>query len=108
MRDQGPDGENLAAPRLRRNVDSRPRPERGDASLDNGQLAFATLETLVRRLVADGAFRDSDPVAMAEAIWAAAHGLVSLLIAMPHFPWSDRPGLVQSVLEMVLRGWMRR
>jgi AcrR family transcriptional regulator len=86
----------------------RPRPERGDASLDNGQLAFATLETLVRRLVADGAFRDSDPVAMAEAIWAAAHGLVSLLIAMPHFPWSDRPGLVQSVLEMVLRGWMRR
>jgi AcrR family transcriptional regulator len=86
----------------------RPRPERGDASLDNGQLAFATLETLVRRLVADGAFRDSDPVAMAEAIWAAAHGLVSLLIAMPHFPWSDRPRLVQSVLEMVLRGWMRR
>ena len=78
-----------------------------DGRLDNGQLAFATLEALVRRLVDEGVFRAGDPVAMAEAIWAAAHGLVSLLIAMPHFPWSDRARLVDAVAEMVLRGWCR-
>lgn len=85
----------------------RPQPGRGGERPDNGQLAFATLETLVRRLVADGVFRDGDPVAMAEAIWAAAHGLVSLLIAMPHYPWSERHRLVEAVADMVLRGWTR-
>ena len=85
----------------------RPHPGADDVRLDNGQLAFATLETLVRRLVEEGSFRAGDPVAMAEAIWAAAHGLVSLLIAMPHFPWSDRARLVDAVAEMVLRGWSR-
>ncbi len=74
---------------------------------DNGQLAFAALEAIVRRLVADGVFRPGDPVVIAEAIWAAAHGLVSLLIAMPHFPWSDRARLVDAVAEMVRQGWVR-
>lgn len=85
----------------------RPQPGGGPAARDNGQLAFAALETLVRRLVDEGVFRPGDPVAIAEATWAAAHGLVSLLIAMPHFPCSDRARLVDAVAEMVLRGWMR-
>lgn len=85
----------------------RLQPGRDAEQPDNGQLAFAALETLVRRLVADGTFRDGDPVAMAEAIWAVAHGLVSLLIAMPHFPWSERTRLVEAVAEMVRHGWIR-
>lgn len=85
------------------------RPAPGDAATrpDNGQLAFAALETLVRRLVDEGIFRSGDVATMAEAIWAAAHGLVSLLIAMPHFPWSKRARLVDAIAEMVLRGWAR-
>jgi AcrR family transcriptional regulator len=85
------------------------RPGPGDAATrpDNGQLAFAALETLVRRLIGEGVFRPGDPATMAEAIWAAAHGLVSLLIAMPHFPWSERTRLVDATAEMVLRGWSR-
>jgi AcrR family transcriptional regulator len=85
----------------------RPAPGDGATRPDNGQIAFAALEALVRRLVDEGVFRPGDVETIAEAIWAAAHGLVSLLIAMPHFPWSERARLVDAIAEMVLRGWTR-
>jgi AcrR family transcriptional regulator len=85
----------------------RPVPGDGATRPDNGQIAFAALEALVRRLVDEGVFRPGDVETIAEAIWAAAHGLVSLLIAMPHFPWSERARLVDAIAEMVLRGWTR-
>jgi AcrR family transcriptional regulator len=46
--------------------------------------AWSTLQVLidaVARCVEDGVFRGGDPVAMAEVIWAAAHGAVSLELA---------------------------
>jgi AcrR family transcriptional regulator len=39
----------------------------------------------------------------AQTIWTAVHGLVSLLIARPEFPWLERERLIDSVLEGALR-----
>ncbi|MGZ9810376.1 TetR/AcrR family transcriptional regulator [Pseudoroseicyclus sp. H15] len=43
----------------------------------------------------------------AQSLWATLHGLVSLLLARPHFPWADRERLVAAhsaaAVEMVLR-----
>jgi len=38
-----------------------------------------------------------------QTIWAAAHGLVSLLIARPEFPWVERERLIGAVIEGALR-----
>lgn len=39
----------------------------------------------------------------AQTIWTAIHGLVSLLIARPEFPWLERERLIDSVIEGALR-----
>lgn len=47
---------------------------------------------------------DDDPVGVAMSLWAAVHGLATLLIAKPHFPWGDIDGLFDRVAQMTLHG----
>jgi hypothetical protein len=35
----------------------------------------------------------------AQAIWAACHGITSLLIQYPQFPWAERKQLIQRVID---------
>jgi AcrR family transcriptional regulator len=47
---------------------------------------------------------DSPEVELAsQTVWTAVHGLVSLLIARPEFPWLERERLIGSVIESALR-----
>jgi AcrR family transcriptional regulator len=38
-----------------------------------------------------------------QTVWTAVHGLVSLLISRPEFPWLERQRLIDSVIESALR-----
>jgi AcrR family transcriptional regulator len=50
------------------------------------------------------ALAESPEVELAsQAIWTAMHGLVSLLIARPEFPWLERERLIETVIENALR-----
>jgi AcrR family transcriptional regulator len=51
-----------------------------------------------------GVLADDDPVRLALTLWAGVHGVATLLIAKPHFPWGDTDDLVERVLEMCLHG----
>lgn len=68
-----------------------------------GQLAYAHMQGQVRDLVASGLIRKGDPETIAEAIWAAGHGIVSLLITHVDFPW-DKDKLIETQLNMLLNG----
>ena len=54
-----------------------------------GSAAFNHLVAAVERCVDAGVFRPVDPVSAAVSIWSALHGVTSLLIAMPDFPWPE-------------------
>jgi AcrR family transcriptional regulator len=54
-----------------------------------GSAAFNHLVAAVERCIDAGAFRPVDPVHAAVTIWSALHGITSLLIAMPEFPWPE-------------------
>jgi hypothetical protein len=41
---------------------------------------------------------------LAQASWAVMHGITSLLITQMDFPWVDKEGLIQSVVEALVRG----
>ena len=41
---------------------------------------------------------------IAQSKWASLHGLVSLLIARPTFPWVDRETLIRTHIESLLAG----
>jgi len=54
--------------------------------------------------IASDALAETPEVELAsQTIWTAVHGLVSLLIARPEFPWLERGRLIDAVIEGALR-----
>jgi len=49
-----------------------------------------------------------DPVFVSISMWSIAHGITSLLLTHPNFPWPDRDALVEYVLTMPIRGLLPR
>ena len=47
---------------------------------------------------------DVEPAALTQSVWSSMHGLVSLLIAKPAFPWVEREKLISSHLRLMARG----
>lgn len=47
---------------------------------------------------------DVEPSALTQSVWSSMHGLVSLLIAKPGFPWVERERLISSHLKLMARG----
>jgi AcrR family transcriptional regulator len=45
-----------------------------------------------------------DPLLAAIGLWSGVHGITSLLIAKPDFPWPDQERLIDHVLTSLVRG----
>jgi AcrR family transcriptional regulator len=70
-----------------------------------GSDAFQHMVDAVARAIDGGALRrDLDPFVTATGLWAAVHGITSLMISLPEFPWPDRDVLVDQVCESHLSG----
>jgi AcrR family transcriptional regulator len=69
--------------------------------------AFEFLRSVVRRCVEEKRFRPVDVETTSQALWAAMHGVTSLLILRPTFPWVPRDQLIQQVIDNALAGLMR-
>lgn len=82
----------------------RPGAEGSATGSPNGEATFAALEAEIARLMASGHVRPGDAALVAEQIWAAGHGLVSLMITFPEFEWSPRQALCAGMRETLLRG----
>ena len=52
---------------------------------------FNHLVESVRRCLDAGAFRPGDPCQIAIGLWVLVHGITSLLLAAPGFPWPQEP-----------------
>ncbi|WP_269713856.1 TetR/AcrR family transcriptional regulator [Caulobacter sp. NIBR2454] len=85
---------------------ARPKPL-ADPAAKPAMQAFDRLRQGVADLHADGLTIGDDPVALAQSLWAGLHGLVSLLIARPGFPWVERDTLIEGHLAMLTRGVLR-
>ncbi len=66
--------------------------------------SFAILERGVAELMDCGVFRRNEPVLVAEAIWACLHGTTALLLDMPGQMEADPQLLIDTVLDMTMRG----
>lgn len=70
-----------------------------------GSGSFQHVVDAVARAIEAGALRrDLDPFLTATGLWTAVHGVTSLLISLPEFPWPDRDLLVDHVCDSVLYG----
>jgi hypothetical protein len=52
-------------------------------------------------------FRTRDADLAAQALWAAAHGIASLFIERPKFPWVGRDQLIDQLLDSAVDGLLR-
>lgn len=66
--------------------------------------AFEVLRSYLQVGMANGTFRKSDVDRTAQVLWAGVHGLTSLFIARPGFPWVKRESLVDALAQSLIEG----
>lgn len=77
------------------------------AAQELGGELFAAFEEVVRETVEAGRM-SGDASKTAQAIWASGHGVVSLMITKPYFPWAERERLIGVLLDALFAGMQRR
>ena len=84
------------------------KPKAVPASFDMDRLrstaAFDHLVDAVRACMDSGALPKRDPFPVAVELWAVVHGITSLLLAKPDFPWPPVKQLVDELLAVCCAG----
>jgi len=62
------------------------------------------LRDSVRACVEQSHFASPDVEMTSQALWTAIHGVTSLLIVLPRFPWADREQLIDRVIDTAIDG----
>lgn len=65
---------------------------------------FNRVVTLAERCVEAGMFPAEDAFFLACGLWSSVHGITSLLIAKPGFPWPDAERLIDHCIDVHCRG----
>ena len=61
--------------------------------------AYDALRGRIQRCIEAGRIPPADVDLLAQSLWAAAHGITSLLVQRPAFPWVARTRLVSRVID---------
>jgi AcrR family transcriptional regulator len=69
-----------------------------------GERAFNFLRSQVADTVAAGYLKKGDVDVMSQTLWAAMHGLTSILIGHSDFPFADREELINCLIETTIKG----
>lgn len=76
-----------------------------DPALEAGKRAFRLHRDAIAKTIGAGLDEEALEI-LAQSLWASIHGLVSLLIARPSFPWADREALITAHLDrLVPEAW---
>jgi AcrR family transcriptional regulator len=78
--------------------------EAGDIDHVLADGAFTHLLGMVQDCMKTGIFADGDPLPIALNMWAAAHGIASLMITKPFLPWGDKLATANGVLRAAALG----
>lgn len=73
---------------------ARPRPHR----------SYALLCHALEACVEQSLIAPVDVQLAAPTVWASMHGVTSLMITMPNFPWGDKAKVVDRLVDTVLHG----
>jgi len=73
-------------------------------SPDRPHPAFDVMRDSVRRCLAQKQFRRVSVDTASQVLWASIHGITSLLIVRPNFPWVEKKRLINRVIESSVTG----
>jgi AcrR family transcriptional regulator len=66
--------------------------------------AYSALRDRVQRCIDSERLRSGNLDLFAQSLWSAVHGVTSLLVQRPEFPWVDRDQLIARVIESAVQG----
>ncbi|MBT5875439.1 MAG: TetR/AcrR family transcriptional regulator [Candidatus Latescibacteria bacterium] len=69
-----------------------------------GERAFRYLRAMVNECIEQKQFRPVDVETTGQALWGAMHGVTSLLISYPDFPWVDKNTLINTAIDIMIDG----
>ena len=81
-----------------------PTPTRGAVDLVLSSGAFGHFAATVEAAMAADVIDRRDPTPLVLELWAAAHGIASLLLAKPYLPWGDPMAAAERVLDAACAG----
>lgn len=79
----------------------------GSRPMIAGLEAFQMFVDIIGEYQAAGLTVLDDVLLTTQTLWAGLHGLVSLLIARPEFPWMERETLIAAHIAMLRRGALK-
>ena len=71
-------------------------------------MAYGYLHAAVKRCIEEKRFRISNADVASQALWAAVHGITSLLILRPDFPWAKKKTLIAQVVDGAVDGLLAK
>jgi AcrR family transcriptional regulator len=84
-------------------------PETVDPKDLGDSATFMHVVEAVQRCLDAGVLRPGDPMQLAVGLWVLVHGITSLLISLPGFPWPEEPEqLVDRLVDDHLEGLLPR
>jgi len=69
-----------------------------------GMKCYGNLRAGVEACIKADKFRQTDVEAVTQMIWAGGHGITSLLITMPTFPWVKKSKLIDLMIDSLIAG----
>jgi hypothetical protein len=66
--------------------------------------AYGNLRAGVEACIKAKKFRETDVEAVTQMMWAGGHGVTSLLISMPDFPWVNKSQLIGMMIDTLIDG----
>jgi AcrR family transcriptional regulator len=69
-----------------------------------GQRTFEALQAEVANCISAGRLKKGDAAAISQALWAAIHGITSLLIGHSDFPFVEKNKLIEVLLDSMVDG----
>lgn len=73
---------------------ARPRPHR----------SYALLRDIIRECIEQELIAPVEPDLAAQAVWTGIHGVTSLMITIPNFPWGDKETVIDHVVDSLVEG----
>jgi AcrR family transcriptional regulator len=65
--------------------------------------AFSFLKNTINECLKQGKFTEEDIAIFSQIFWAAIHGLASLLITQPEFPWLPEDKLIDNLINTLMK-----
>jgi AcrR family transcriptional regulator len=89
-------------------IQAKIHPESKSVFETTGREAFACLRQGVQECVDTGELVSNDADELAQTLWAGIHGLTSLLITCPSFPFVEHNRLIDRMVHTLLEGVRRK